>query len=422
MSNTIARSGLPNAEQRLVEERALQIVGSAEVAAAKLETVGLFRADRNAALIDQDAAIVNSVEEHFFHASLTAANETPRSPRFVWSIALDHEWMGLSVPAGRFGQDNPDNAYRLSTIDPQCSYRIKGEFLPEAPHQFSICALPGQIGDKMIAEVVGFIGMSTIDVAADGSFEIMADGTPTHGRRNHLSLAGARTLMVRDTLADWAEERPCKLYIERIDGPQEDDFDPQRAAVRAAELGTNIAAYFLEHIQHGMFEVDPVNVIPEPVPSGARGGLVTQCATGGTYRLGTQEALVLSADPLGAGYLGVQIVDMWMISHDYRDHLGCLNDRQADHDEDGRIRWVISASDPGVNNWLDGSGSAVGSVLLRWQELPPGVDLKGCVTAEIVKLSDLRSHLPAGTRFLNGAERQAQRAERRRQYLLRTEE
>lgn len=420
MSNDTLDGALANADQRLVEERALGIFASAEIAVAKQETLALFRADRNAQLADQDALIRNSVEEHFFHASLVAANETPQSPRFVWSIALDHDWMGLSVPASRFGQDNPDNAYRLSTIDPACSYRITGRFLPQPPHQFSICALPGQIGDNMIAEVVGFIGMNNIDVAADGGFAIVADGTPSEGRRNHLSLAGARTLMVRDTLADWAVERPSVLRIERTDGPRQDDFDPNQVAVRAAELGKTIAAHFLKHIQHGMFEVEPVNVIPEPVPSGARGGLVTQCATGGYYRLGAKEALVLTADLLGAGYLGVQIIDMWMISFDYRDRISCLNDRQTIRDADGKYRWVISASDPGVHNWLDGGGSAVGSILLRWQELPPGVDLKGCVTAEVVCLEDLASHLPAGTRFVDPAAREAQHAERRRQYELRT--
>src|SRR3546814_343679 len=142
--------------------------------------------------------------------------------------------------------------------------------------------------------------------------------------------------MVRDSMADWRVERPSVLRIDRTDGQMVDDFDPQRAAQRAAELGLTIARFFLENIQHGMFEVEAVNSVPAPVASGSRGGLVTQCATGGYYRLGDDEALILTADRMGARYLGVQIVDMWMLSYEYRNHTSSLNHAQA---ENGRATY-----------------------------------------------------------------------------------
>src|SRR3546814_10807238 len=106
---------LATPEQRLIEERALAIYDSAAIAEAKEETLALFRADRNAKLLDQEAMIVRSVDEHYFHACLVAVNETPRCPRFVWTIAHDHDWMDLSAPGSRCGQDKTDNIYRLST-------------------------------------------------------------------------------------------------------------------------------------------------------------------------------------------------------------------------------------------------------------------------------------------------------------------
>src|SRR3546814_7019789 len=69
---------LATPEQRLIEERALAIYDSAAIAEAKEETLALFRADRNAKLLDQEAMIVRSVDEHYFHACLVAVNETPR--------------------------------------------------------------------------------------------------------------------------------------------------------------------------------------------------------------------------------------------------------------------------------------------------------------------------------------------------------
>src|SRR3546814_8506139 len=86
-------------------------------------------------------------------------------------------------------------------------------------------------------------------------------------------------------MADWRVERPSVLRIDRTDGQMVDDFDPQRAAQRAAELGLTIARFFLENIQHGMFEVEAVNSVPAPVASGSRGGIVTQCADRTSTRL-----------------------------------------------------------------------------------------------------------------------------------------
>src|SRR3546814_16647272 len=128
---------------------------------------------------------VLSVDEHYFHACLVAVNETPRCPRFVWTIAHDHEWMDLSVPGSRFGQDNTDNIYRLSTIDRACTYRITGRFVSQQPSDFSICALRGKIRENFAADVIDFIPDDHIDVAVDGSFPIPGGATPSHGRRNN---------------------------------------------------------------------------------------------------------------------------------------------------------------------------------------------------------------------------------------------
>src|SRR3546814_11602284 len=110
MSDVTVKSGiLATADQRLVEERAMMLFQTDAIVGARGAMLALFRADRNAKLADQDALIRNSVEEHLFHCCLVVANETPHHPRFVWSIVLDHPWMGLDVPGSRFGQDNFNN-------------------------------------------------------------------------------------------------------------------------------------------------------------------------------------------------------------------------------------------------------------------------------------------------------------------------
>ncbi len=411
---------LATPEQKLVEERALALLARPEIEELRQRLSAQFKADRNAKLIDQDALIRASVEAHCAHACLTAANETPLDPRIVWSIAPDREWMGHTMPDHRFGQDNTDNVYRLAAIDANARYRITGRFTPgREPIEMGICAMRAQIGERFIADVSAFIQPEMIDIGEDGSFQIALDATPTEGRRNHLCIAEASTLMVRDTLANWAVELPSALYIERVDAPPVDTFDADKAAARALELGTIIAEWFFEKIQHGMFEVAPVNVLPSPVPSAGRGGLVTQCATGGYYRLGDNEALLITADTLGARYIGMELVDMWMISYEYRTRTSSLNHEQAVKDADGRYRWVISAKDPGVPNWLDSGGHSMGTILLRWQMLGPDARLEDSVTSEILPFDSLRDHLPAETPAVDAAMREKQQQDRYAGYLNR---
>ncbi|MDO8885933.1 MAG: hypothetical protein Q7U95_03425, partial [Candidatus Oleimmundimicrobium sp.] len=185
-------SVLATPQQRLAEERALAICARPEMAAAKARITALFKADRNARLADQDGLIARSAAEHCLHAALIAASETPRSPCFVWTIAMAHQWLGLDVPGSRIGQDNPDNVYRFASVDQGLRYTISGKFSAQPPTDFSICALPAQVGDGIAANVCGIITRDTIDLDGDGRFEILVDNTATDGRRNHLCIAGAK--------------------------------------------------------------------------------------------------------------------------------------------------------------------------------------------------------------------------------------
>jgi hypothetical protein len=148
------------------------------------------------------------------------------------------------------------------------------------------------------------------------------------------------------------------------------------------------------------------------VASAGRGGLVTQAATLCNFDLGADEALIINADRLGARYVGMQICDLWMLSYECRDRTSSLNHVQAIPDSDRRYRWVISASDPGVHNWLDSSNQLAGSILLRWQHTVQNADLANAISTKRVKLADLRAHLPADTALADESARQAQRKQR----------
>lgn len=409
---------LATPDQQLIEQRALALMETAPIRAARETMTALFEAEPAFALTDQHPLLERSVDEHLFHAALVAASETPRAPRIVWSLALAHRWMGMEVPGSRFGHDNVDNVYRTVSVEENSRYRISGRFGGPRPCDFSLCALPKQVGEGIAADVLDMIGFDDIDIAADGSFAVLLDQAPRAGGRNRLSIAGARAVFIRDTMADWAVERPAALSIERLDGSAEDKFDPAAAGTRAAELSLTIARFFLDKVQHGMFEREPVNRLTRPAGAG-QGGLLTQVGSVGHYHLAPDEVMLLDIDRAGARYLGVQILDRWMVSYDYDARTSSFSHAQARCAANGRFPMVIAAEDPGVANWLDSGGHSAGNILLRWQHLPGNAPPEDLVRLRLLKRDALAAALPAGTPMLTPAEREAQRAQRRRDYAAR---
>lgn len=118
------------------------------------------------------------------------------------------------------------------------------------------------------------------------------------------------------------------------------------------------------------------------------------------------EALVVTLDPMGAGYLGFQTTDAWGVAWEYAERSSSLNDRQAVPNADGTYTYVIARRDPGAVNWLDVEGSANGMFAIRWQAVAPDAPMERAVkSAKVVKLDALKSALPAGTKRLTPAER-----------------
>jgi hypothetical protein len=413
-------SALATEWQQIVEERAIKLFKTDIVREAHGRTLAYFLADKNAALPDQRTLIEQSVSAHHFHAAMMAASENRCPPGLIWSLAHDHTWMGHHVPDTRFGQDNPDNCYRLAAIDSSLTYRISGQFVDRAPCDFSFSALKGQPGENNLAHATAVISLNDIDVDAAGRFQIVADASATGARRNHICIAGASMFFVRDTLGDWGCERPSVLSIECEGEVSEPAYDEVAAAARAAQLGESISRYMLDELQHGVFERGVVNELNPPWAAGQNGGLATQASSLGYYHLQEDDAMIITAAPMGARYVGMQITDVWMLSFEYRDRLSCLNHTQALLDDDGKFRWVISARDPEIYNWLDSGGYRHGTILLRWQHLPGGTTpAADAVQSRIVKVSEVFKHLPIGTKRVDAAARKKQRAQRRAEYAHR---
>ena len=141
------------------------------------------------------------------------------------------------------------------------------------------------------------------------------------------------------------------------------------------------------------------------------GGVPTQVSASGHFDLAPDEALIVTTLPSDAPYQGIQLGNLWFESLDYENRLTSFSTAQARLSSDGRYHFVVSSNDPGVPNWLDTAGHRRGMLLLRWQgvgELPKSHQPK----TRVVKLSDLRQHLP-GDEPRYGPRKRAQQLSRR---------
>lgn len=394
-----------------IDQLALAVLNTPQVDAARRDLEELYAADKSAQWPLTRQRISAAVGEYAFAAAQSAASD-PARPMLNWRNAYARRHAGLNVPSGRFGTDNPDNAYMFIGMSGEYSYRIDGQLADHPPCIFTYSLLDGDYVRTSHIKTQGLLGKNDLVVDADGRFTITIDASPADGRPNHIqSTPDTVMLNLRETLADWTIELPAKLSISRTDGKATPPaHSVEDMAVRAASYIREGAPFWALKFHHESYEKIAPNQ-PQPIMSSAKrlGGLLTQFSSHGSFTLEEDEAYVVRVDPFDADYVGFQLADAWMVSADYVDRLGSLNNRQVVADADGRISYVISRRDPGAHNWLDAGGMDVGGTTIRFQGMKDiDRDFSGAFEVWHGKIADLRSVLPAETTWVDAAGRAEQ--------------
>ena len=122
----------------------------------------------------------------------------------------------------------------------------------------------------------------------------------------------------------------------------------------------------------------------------------------GIYQCAPDEALILEVKLPKSHYWSVQLCSHFWEARDYHLRQTSLNGHQAEIDEDGMFRAVISHGDPGIANWLDAGGHEQGLLAIRYYE----PDSTPIPTMRRVKLAELRAALPASTPTISAEARQ----------------
>lgn len=397
------------------------------------------------------------------HGVERAFHEDPLHPQFRNALSI----------INRSTIDNPDAVYFYAPIDGRRSYLLRGEMGDsrhwrgepatalgrKAPHYLIFEATCGQLaGDSgELAELrpgvkarTGSMDCSTIEINADGSFEVLlAPERPAGHSGNFIATmkrgaahrgAGeaqheryADYISGRQLFYDWDREDAIHFEMTPLDAVEQvTPHTPERVAAELRRMGSIVRGQMhfwnaFWTITMGTYGERPATAPGMAFPrngfnrvnaaSGATGGgMSTNLYAGGVWELGPDEALVIeNRVRVAPNYIGFQLGNLWGESLEYGNRVTSLNGWQSRVDTDDVIRLVVAHRDPGVPNWLDTTGLEQGFLSARWaHSQTPSPDQWPDITARKVAFASIREHLPADTPLVSEAERQRQIAVRER--------
>ena len=318
------------------------------------------------------------------------------------------QFMRFPNAVARVGWDNPDNPYLSFPVRGDHVYRLRGNV--DSFELVTINVYSGLLGHTPISDIRHVSGMVSDDLIADenGDFVLTLSAEPVDG--NWLALEpDAYFVIIRRLVSDWEQTdeglwevlnlttlgqgapRPAPATIAR-------QLDDAAAQVRNLRELLTIAHRITFQLALSPNEISEPAVTDPNIPMADP----FQAASRGYFRLAEDEALLIEAPVAACRYTNIQLANPWMESLDYASHQSSLNHATAHADADGRVRYVISRRDPGVQNWLDTAGLPEGSFLARWTHCD---EYPSDISSRVISLDDLDDHVPADTPRVTPEER-----------------
>lgn len=300
----------------------------------------------------------------------------------------------------QYGGPNADNVYRHVRIDPAHRYRIAGKM--HGCDDFLLTLRAGFMHEPVNGTLAAHTA-SDLGIGPGDDFEVIlgAGGLDVP--------EGVTMATVREYYFDWRPVEPATFTIECLDpaGPEPaitDDVLADRLDDAGAAIEHSMTYWY--HYLEDLRTTQEPNVFA-PSRHAAKGLALAQYAFC-MFDLAPGDALVVDTDLPPARYWSLHLYPMGTFAHlDVMHRVTSLNHRQAEVGDDGRLHAVVSASDPGVPNWLDTGGRRRGLLTYRWfwptgdgapqpaARVVPAAELGGPVTADqrAATQADRRRHL-----------------------------
>jgi hypothetical protein len=295
-----------------------------------------------------------------------------------------------------WGLECPDCVYMNASLRAGETYRLFG-------NRGTARYVGLQTMDGMAATTNALVDELQVD--PDGNFEaILSASKPQAHEGNWLKVAGDHpTLTVRNFLYDWDTEELASLKIERVG----DEVEPKDRSV-APDISVSRQLHALGEFVHDNLKffldfgaMPQANGFVPPMDMSSMGAAAENRPVIGRFELDPDQALILEFGPPTGVYWSISLGNPWLETIHYGRHQSSLNGHQAVVDPDGKVRFVLSARDPGVANWLDTAGHSNGAMLLRCvrTETAPVPDTR------VVNLDEVLSALPPETTMTTPEER-----------------
>jgi len=316
------------------------------------------------------------------------------------------------------GQPNADSLYKQARVTPGGTYRIRGTLGNTRLASIGqLGPFPGEPGGEDLelpGNMSAYHDLYELTLDADRNFDVLLSPTRPEGYAGDWWQLnpGTHKLWLRLVIGDLEAERDGTIAIERVDMPaarsrrSADDLEDRLR--RLPRTTTYFTTLLLEHVEE-LRQKGFVNRMTQFDVSGLM-GLTGQFYFEGAYDLGDDEALIVETRvPKGTTYWSVIMTNEIFETIDWYNNHSALNDTQAAIDSDGVLRFVISAKDPGVPNWIATAGYPTGEFQGRWY----GAEDPVIPEMRKVSLSELRAHLPADTPLVTPEQRDALIRQRR---------
>ena len=346
-------------------------------------------------------------------------------------------------PRQYFDFFTPDIYYRVTAgLAPGATYLLTGRIGAGTEH-FSLSTLAITAGAAQTQTSLE-LGHG-LHVNPDGSFAVAIGPSEPWWAPNYLddssaTAEGAASLLVRDMLGDWALGggnvsircvADCPPFFAIPEGgllpggggAQTPDSGSSGIGSIDSLLTTLFTAFaqvigpFNQRSIDGAYAVgmgEPVNTMFALSPETHFGaGLESAVVSGGNFDLADGEALILKLPNVASAYSGIELMNVFGAALPYTLAQTTLNNTQAYHADDGYTYYVVSATNPGVANWLDSGAVSRGEIFARFENVTDRDGALGLpVTTELVPVADVRDHLPADTPTVSPAEYAADMAQR----------
>jgi hypothetical protein len=301
---------------------------------------------------------------------------------YVWADKANPRFVDIVGPYKKWGGDNADAFYQFAPIDPSRTYRVRGR-MGDAVY-LSLTVYGGPDDGHYSERIVGTVNDRMLDVAADGTFELVLSPDQHDGTWLKLE-PDAVCAITRDYLIDPVHDRRVEWHIEADDRPatyRESDADLARR-FRAARTWVEQQAQI---VPLALGEPNTVDE-PYPVPQQTFGWAAGDAAYAmGSFDLAEDEALVIEGRSPKSAFWNVCLWNQFLHTYNYDYERVTINGGQISYEPDGSWTIVVAHRDPGHPNWVSTSGHPRGRIWFRWfypAETPARP------TTRLVKVADL---------------------------------